>query len=149
MKYLVMVPLKVKGAQGETDIPVGQVVNLSKEAAIKLLNEGKIESLKAAVKIYSRILDAYLWVVQDEADREALEGVSEPVYTAGEIHKLHAQKPAPEDLRRVQEVKQTFPGEIVREVNPKTPEARQERAEKAIAGENPERAALPARGLFS
>ena len=131
MKYLVMVPLKVKGTQGKIDIPAGQVVNLSKEAAIRLLNEGKVEPLdQVAVKIYSQTLDAYLWVVKDVADREALQGVSDPVYTAAEITKLRAQKPSPEALRRVHKVKQAFPGAVVREVKSRNPEARQEHVEK-------------------
>lgn len=142
MKCLVLEPFQTK--RGE--IPAGQVVNLSKEAAVRLLNEGKIEPLRAAIKVYSRILDAYLWVVQDEADREALHGVSDPVYTADEIRKLHAQKPSPETLRRVHEAKRAFPDSIVREVKPKAHEARHERAGKAGEEETP---ALPARGLFS
>ena len=107
---------------------------------------------RLAIKIYSRILDACLWVIQDEADREALkasEGVQGAVYTKDEIHKLYAQKPSPEALRRIHEVKQTFPGAIVLEVKPKTDEARQERAGKAF-GERPlDTPALPAKGLFS
>ncbi|MDA8171856.1 MAG: hypothetical protein M0Z48_08535 [Nitrospiraceae bacterium] len=119
MKCLVLEPFQTK--RGE--IPAGQVINLSKEAAVRLINEGEVEPLdRVAVKVYSRILDAYLWVVQDEADREALkasEGVSGAIYTADEVSMLHSQKPSPEVLRRVHEVKQLFPGSIVREVKRK------------------------------
>ena len=76
MKCLVLEPFQTK--RGE--MPAGQVVSLSKEAAIRLINEGKVEPLdRIAVKIYSSILGAYLWVIQDKADGEALkssEGVS-------------------------------------------------------------------------
>ncbi|MDA8169513.1 MAG: hypothetical protein M0Z59_07430 [Nitrospiraceae bacterium] len=116
MRYLVLETFQTKQGQ----IQAGQLVSLSKDAAIRLINEGKIEPLKAAIKVYSRILDAYLWVIQNEADRETLRGISDPVYTADEIDKLHSQKPSPEALRRVHEVKQTFPGAIIREVKKET-----------------------------
>ncbi|MDA8085712.1 MAG: hypothetical protein M0Z75_03345 [Nitrospiraceae bacterium] len=105
---------------------------------------------RMAVKIHSRILDAYLWVVQNEADRKALQGVSEPVYAADEIHKLHAQKPSPEALRRVHEVKQAFPGAIVREVKPGGPETRKPRVEKGPDARKSQAAQeAHAKGLFA
>ena len=151
MRCLVLDSFKARTDTGEMEIKPDQIVFLPKEAAIKLLNEGKVEPVeKAAVKIYSRILDVYLWIVQDEADREALkasEGVSGAVYTADEVRKLKGASPAA--LRRVHECKCLFPGAIVREVKPKADEARQERAGKALGERRLDTPALPAKGLFS
>lgn len=117
MKYLVIETFQSK--QGE--IQAGQIVSLSKEAAIRLMNEGKAEPVqRTAVKVYSRVLDAFLWVVPDEPARDALkasEGISGAVYTVDEVHRLKGATPGA--LRRVHETKQTFPGSTVRDAKTK------------------------------
>ncbi|MDA8086739.1 MAG: hypothetical protein M0Z75_08575 [Nitrospiraceae bacterium] len=124
MRCLVLDSFKARTDTGEMEIKPGQIVSLPKEAAIRLLNESKVEPIqRTAIKVYSRILDACLWVVQDEADREALqasEGISSAVYTVDEVHRLYEKKAGPTILRRVHEVKQLFPGSIIREVKKET-----------------------------
>jgi len=63
---------------------------------------------RVVVKIYSQLLEAYLWVVVDSRDVKALrpQGVIEPVYTPDEIARL---KGLPTDgIRLTHRAKQTF-----------------------------------------
>ncbi len=72
----------------------------------------KKEPLRVAVKIYSPILEGYLWVVQDRDKWHCLGGEQEPVYDAGEISELKRHNPTPDELRAAHEVKKTFGGVI-------------------------------------
>ena len=66
---------------------------------------------RVAYRIYSEKLEAYLWVVADENDIEALRPLSnigEPIYTNDEIQKLKGMDMNTEGLRTIQEIKTTF-----------------------------------------
>jgi hypothetical protein len=63
---------------------------------------------RVAVKVYSEILQAYLWVVAADKDIHSLrsQGVSGAVYTANEIRKLKSLNK--ESLREIHRVKETL-----------------------------------------
>jgi hypothetical protein len=70
-----------------------------------------------AVKIYSKILDAELWIVADGRDMEALqrEQITDAIYTASELKELKGN--APKHIRSIHNVKREFPGsEVVDDV---------------------------------
>ena len=117
MKCQVLEPFRVKTSQGEIELLPGQIIALDKDKAIKLLTEGKvIPTNNVAYKIYSNILQAFLWVVDTDDDVWALrrEGVTEPIYTADEVRKLKGI--SKEGLKRVHRVKGVFEGSKVRDV---------------------------------
>ncbi|MDA8163285.1 MAG: hypothetical protein M0022_10365 [Desulfobacteraceae bacterium] len=117
MKCQVLEPFRVKTSQGEIELLPGQIIALDKDKAIKLLTEGKvIPTNNVAYKIYSNILQAFLWVVDTDEDMWALknEGASEPIYTADEVRKLKGI--SKEGLKRVHGVKEVFEGSRVRDV---------------------------------
>lgn len=72
----------------------------------------KSEPFRIAVKLYSHILDGYLWVVQDSNDWPGLKEKEEPVYDAKEIKELQGMDLTPEELKAVHEVKKAFKGTI-------------------------------------
>lgn len=73
---------------------------------------------RVAYRIYSNILQAFLWVVQDDAGAEALrsEGISEPIYTGHEIAEFRGL--CSEDLRAVHSVKQVFENSKIESYGP-------------------------------
>ncbi|MDA8086633.1 MAG: hypothetical protein M0Z75_08035 [Nitrospiraceae bacterium] len=120
MKCRVLKLFRVKTSQGEIELQPGQIIMLEKSKAIKLLTEGKvIPTNNVAYKIYSNILQAFLWVVDTDEDMWAMrnEGVTEPVYTADEVRKLKGI--SKEGLKRVHKVKEVFEGSKVRDVQKK------------------------------
>ncbi|MDP2754554.1 MAG: hypothetical protein Q8P40_09220 [Nitrospirota bacterium] len=117
MRYKVIEAFKVKTSQGEMELQPGQVIILPKDKAIKLLTEGKITPIeKVAYKIYSEILQAYLWVIETDQDMHSLEsqGVKEVIYTHHEIAEL--KKLSKEDLKEIHRVKEVFPESTVEEI---------------------------------
>jgi hypothetical protein len=64
---------------------------------------------RIAVKIYSEILDHFLWVLQDSSGIDDLisQGVNDAVYTYAEIRKLKGI--SPDNLRKIHEAKIIFP----------------------------------------
>ena len=120
MTCKVLSSFKALTDQGEMEVRAGQIINLEKDQAIKLIEEGKIVPTgKTAYKIYSNILQAYLWVVDTDEDMWTLknEGAAEPVYTVDEVRKL--QGIGKEGLKKVHRVKELFEGAKVRDVKPK------------------------------
>lgn len=120
MTYKVLTSFQARTDRGEMEIQAGQIVTLAKDQAIKLINEGKIIPIgKVAYKIYSNILQAYLWVVDTDEDMWALqnEGATEPIYAADEVQKLKGI--SKEGLRRAHRVKEVFEGSKVRSVRPR------------------------------
>lgn len=90
-------------------IKAGAVFELPKEKALPLIEAGLITPEgRVAYKVYSNILQCFLWVVQDDADADKLiaEGISEPIYTGHEIVEL--KKLSRDDLRAIHEVKTIF-----------------------------------------
>lgn len=119
MRYQVLRPFRVRTSQGERELLPGQIISLPHEKALKLLNEDKITPIeKVAYKLYSEILQDYLWVVADDEDIKALkasENVTEAIYTADEVRKL--KDTDKEGLKAVHRVKEVFEDSKVEEVN--------------------------------
>ena len=109
MRYAILDPFKIKTTQGEMQLEAGQVITLSSEKAIRLLNEGKITPIeKVAYKVWSEILQGYLWIVETAQDMHSLrsQGFSEAIYTSDEVQKLKGM--TSESLREIHKVKEVF-----------------------------------------
>ena len=120
MRYQVLQPFRVKTSQGEREILPGQIITIPREKALKLLNEGKIIAIKKiAYKLYSEILQAYLWVVETKQDMHSLraQGIAEAVYTSNDIQTLKGIDK--EELKVIHRVKEVFPESTVENVCPK------------------------------
>ncbi len=65
---------------------------------------------RTAYRIYSRVLECHLWVVADEKELETMreEGISEPIYTQGDIEKMKEKGLTREGLKAIHEVKKVF-----------------------------------------
>lgn len=130
MRYQVLEPFKVKTSKEEIELQHGQLVTLPQDKAIRLLNEGKITPIeKVAYKVWSEILQAYLWVVADDEAMKALksQGISEAIYTANEIRRLKGL--SKDSLRELHKVKEVFPESVVEDV--KKEEAEEEAKKKS------------------
>ncbi|OGW36958.1 MAG: hypothetical protein A2Y97_10155 [Nitrospirae bacterium RBG_13_39_12] len=117
MKYQVLEAFKVRTSQGEMEPQPGQVITLPHDKAIRLLNEGKITPIeRVAYKVYSEILQAYLWIVDTDQDMHSLRSqeVSEAIYTADEIRKLKGGEK--DSLKAIHQVKEVFEDSHVDEV---------------------------------
>lgn len=74
---------------------------------------------KVAVRVYSEILQTYLWVVETDQDMHSLrsKGVKEAIYSTEEIQKL---KDLDNDsLREIHIIKETFPESNIEEIKKK------------------------------
>ncbi len=71
---------------------------------------------RIAVKVYSEILQAYLWVVDTDEDMHS-QGVSEAIYTADEIKKLKGL--SQDSLREIHKVKEVFENSKIKEITAK------------------------------
>ncbi|MFH0774177.1 MAG: hypothetical protein V2A53_01590 [bacterium] len=117
MKYQVLDTFKVKTSTGEMELQTGQIITLPYDKALRLLNECKISPLeKVAYKVYSEILQAYLWVVDIDQDLHSLrsQGKTEAIYTGDEIRKLRSL--SKDSLKEIHKVKEVFPESIVDEI---------------------------------
>jgi len=120
MKYYVLESFRVKTSQGEMELQTGQVITLPYDLAIRLLNEEKIQPAeKVAYRIYSEILESYLWIVNTDQDMHSLrgQGISEAIYTNNEIEKLKSLDK--DSLKVIHQVKDVFEGSKIEEVRPK------------------------------
>lgn len=118
MKYQVLQNFKVKTSKGELELQSGQIVTLPHEIIIELLNKGKIIPIeKAAYKIYSEILQAYLWVVETDQDMHSLkaQGITEAIYTFDECQKLKGL--SKDSMKCIHNVKEIFENSKVNSVN--------------------------------
>lgn len=88
MRYQVIKDIEVKTPAGTVRLSQGQIIQLDRAEAISLIEDGIImPTNRVAYKVYSNILQAYLWVVQDLEELKTKD-LSEPVYTEDEIRKL-------------------------------------------------------------
>jgi hypothetical protein len=111
MRFKVLDRLKVSTPQGERELDPGQIISLPKEKAIRLLNEGRIDPVgKFALKLYSSILEAHIWVVNDSLDWQNLLATGDAVYDIQEIIELKISNLNPEELRAVNNTKKAFQG---------------------------------------
>lgn len=120
MRYKVLDSFKALTKEGERELQEGQVITLPKDTAIKLLNDGKITPIeKVAYKVYSEILQTYLWVVDTDEDMHSLRGhgISEAIYTADEIKRLKGMDK--DSLKAIHKVKEVFENSNVEQIFPK------------------------------
>lgn len=117
MKYQVLDTFKVKTSTGEMELQAGQIITLPYDKALRLLNEGKITPVeRVAYKVYSELLEGYLWIVETDQDMHSLrsQGISEAIYTHHEIREL--KKLSKEDLKEIHKVKEVFPISTIAEI---------------------------------
>jgi hypothetical protein len=117
MTFAVLQEFETETPEGTLMLKEGQKVRLSKEEALPLIQDGLIQPIeKVAYRIYSNILQAYLWVVADDKDRETLrasQGIREVIYSHDEIKKLKGL--SSESLREIHKVKQIFENSEIEE----------------------------------
>lgn len=120
MTYKVLTKFKALTDRGEMEVQAGQIITLEREKALMLLGDGKIiPTVKVAYRIYSEILQAFLWVIDTDEDMKTLRDrhITEPIYTTAEIRKLKGIDR--EDLKKVHRVKEIFENSQVEEVQHK------------------------------
>ena len=116
MKYSVLEKIRIKTSKGEIELHPRQVVVLHHDIAIQLINEGRITPVgKVTYKIYSKILDDYLWIVATDNELKELvaEGIKETIYTHEEVSRMIEEGVSREGLVAIQEIKKGFPGATV------------------------------------
>lgn len=122
MTFEVLKEFETETPEGTFMLKEGQKVRLSKEEAIPLIQDGLIQPIeKVAYRIYSNILQSYLWVVDTDEDMHSLrasQGVSDAIYTADEIKKLKGL--SSESLREIHKVKEVFENSKIEQVNHET-----------------------------
>lgn len=110
MTFRVLQGIELETPEGIIVLSPGQVIRLSKEEAFPLIENGMIVPIwKTYYRIYSGILQAYLWVVETDEDMKALkatEKVTEPIYSAHEVRKLKGM--GKEGLKAVHRAKEIF-----------------------------------------
>ena len=123
MKYRVLEPIKLKTSKGEIELHPEQVTALHNNVAVKLLNQGKITPVgKASYRIYSKILEDYLWIVTTDKARKELiaEGVKDAIYTQEEVSNLIDEGISEEGLKAIHKVKSTFTESSVMDIDIKS-----------------------------
>lgn len=120
MMFKVLETFEAETPSGTLTLKEGQKVRLSKDEAILLIEEGKITPIEKIVyRIYSNILEDFLYVVETDQDMHSLRSrcVQEAIYTASEIKEL--KKLSTKDLKEIHKVKETFPESIIEGINSK------------------------------
>lgn len=109
MTFRVMADTEIETPAGLIELRQGQVIRLAESEAMPLIEAGIITPEgRVAYKVYSNILQSFLWVVQDDAGAEELraEGITGAVYTGHEIAELRGLDR--EGLKAVHNVKTVF-----------------------------------------
>ncbi|MEW6163092.1 MAG: hypothetical protein AB1606_07260 [Nitrospirota bacterium] len=117
MRYQVLENFKVRTSKEELELQPGQIITLPHELALRLLNKGKITPIgRVSYKVWSEILQAYLWVVDTNDDMHSLrsQGISEAIYTADEIKKLKDLDK--NSLKEIHKIKKVFSESTVKEI---------------------------------
>jgi hypothetical protein len=117
MTFEVLNKFETETPEGIFMLKEGQKVRLSKEEAIPLIQDGLIQPIeKVAYRIYSEILQAYLWVVDTDNDMHSLRTkcIAEAIYTRREIKEL--KKLPKEDLKEIHKIKEVFPISNIEEI---------------------------------
>ncbi len=120
MKFRISETIKLKTSKGKLELQPGQVVTLPADIALELVNDGRIAPIgKAIYKIYSKILDDFLWIVANEKELRDLiaEGVQDAIYIHNDIEKLDGI--SKEGLKAVHKIKRVFPGSTVEDIKHK------------------------------
>lgn len=117
MKFKVLKEIEVEIPEGIMTLIPDQVIQLSKAEAIPLIQAYLIQPIeKVAYKVYSEILQAYLWVVETDQDMHSLrsQGIKEAIYTYPEIAEL--KKLSKEDVKEIHRVKEIFENSKIKEI---------------------------------
>lgn len=120
MKFRTLETIRLKTSKGNLELKPGQVVALPHDVAVKLLNDNRITPIgKAIYKIYSKILDDYLWIVANEKELRGLiaEGIQDAIYTHNDIDRLDGI--SKEELQVIHKFKRIFPGSTVEDIKHK------------------------------
>jgi hypothetical protein len=120
MKYNVLENIKLKTSKRDLDVLPGQVITLKDNIAIRLINEGRIVPIgKATYKIYSKILDDYLWIVATDKELKELiaEGIQETIYTHEEVSRMMDEGVSKEGLKTIHKIKKAFSGSSIEEIS--------------------------------
>lgn len=120
MTFKVLTEFEADTPSGTLTLKKGQAIKLSKEEAIPLIEEGKIIPVeKVAYRIYSKILETYLWVVETDQDLHSLksQGVAGAIYTGEEIQKLKGL--GKDSLKEIHKVKEVFENSKVEQIKPR------------------------------
>jgi hypothetical protein len=118
MTFQVLEDVRIETPEGLVTLNQGQTIKLSKDEAILLIEAGLITPIeKVAYKIYSKILQAYLWVVDTDQDMHTLRssGITEAIYTPDEIPKLKGLDK--DTLKEIHQIKATFPESSIKEIS--------------------------------
>jgi hypothetical protein len=88
----------------------------NKTSEIEEYQKSETASRKKSYKVYSKILDAYLWVVATDVEMRKMldEGIEEPIYTYDDVVKLDGI--SKEELRVIHKFKRIFPGSTVEDI---------------------------------
>ncbi len=119
MKYSVLENIRLKTSKGEFVLRPGQVTALHNDVAIKLINEGRITPIgKVTYKIYSKILDDYLWIVATDKELKELvtEGIKDVIYAQEEVSRMIDEGVPKEGLKAIHKVKKTISGSTVENI---------------------------------
>jgi len=117
MTFEVLKEFETQTPEGIQILKQGQKVRLSKEEAIPLIQDNLIRPVgKVAYKVYSEILQGYLWVTDTDNDMHYLrsQGIAEAIYTADEIKKLKGIDK--DTLKELHKVKEVFEKSTIEEV---------------------------------
>lgn len=123
MKYRVLETTRLKTSKGETELHPGQVTALHNDITIRLINEGRIAPIgKVTYKIYSKILDDYLWLVPTDNEMKKLvtEGITDVIYTKKEVSRMIDESVSKEGLKAIHKVKNIFPGSSIEDIGKKS-----------------------------
>ena len=114
MKFRISENIKLKTSKGKLELKPGQIVTLPADVALELVNNGRIAPIgKAIYKIYSKILDDFLWIVANEKELRDLiaEGVQDAIYIHNDIEQLDGI--SKEGLKAIHKIKRAFPGATI------------------------------------
>ncbi len=117
MKFRISETIKLKTSKGKLELQPGQVVTLPADVALELVNDGRLAPIgKAIYKIYSKILDDFLWIVANEKELRDLiaEGVKDAIYVHDDIEQLEGI--SKEGLKAIHKIKRVFPGATIEDI---------------------------------
>jgi hypothetical protein len=109
--------LSYKG-EGKPDknrvLPLLEELKSKKNEAIKELKQAR-----KTYKIYSKILDDFLWVTATNTEMKKMldEGIEEPIYTYDDVVNLEGI--SKEGLKAIHKIKRVFPGSTVEDIKHK------------------------------
>jgi len=121
VKFEVLIPFKIRANGEEVTLHPGQRIKIKKEVAERLLAEGRVRWVEEGkgiegfpIRIYSRLLNDYLWLCWTEEEMKQLmaKGIKEAIYLPSEI--LILRNKSKEHLEVLHQVKKIFPGALAK-----------------------------------